>query len=79
MGEDNRRDRSGTGADGRGLTPREYEVAVLIGEGLSNREIAARLTVSRRTAETHVEHILGKLGFTSRSQVARWVTDHPPA
>ncbi|MFF0340687.1 ATP-binding protein [Kribbella sp. NPDC004875] len=79
MGEDDRRDRSGTGADGRGLTPREYEVAVLIGEGLSNREIGARLTVSRRTAETHVEHILGKLGFTSRSQVARWVADHPPA
>ncbi|MEV0792363.1 LuxR C-terminal-related transcriptional regulator [Kribbella sp. NPDC050459] len=36
------------------------------------------MTVSRRTAETHVEHILGKLGFTSRSQVAHWVADHPP-
>ena len=65
------------GTAGR-LTRREHEIAGLIGEGLSNREIAARLVISQRTAETHVEHILSKLGFTSRAQVARWVADHPP-
>jgi DNA-binding CsgD family transcriptional regulator len=54
------------------LTPREREVAGLLGEGLSNRAIAARLFVSDRTAETHVQHILNKLGFTSRAQVAAW-------
>ncbi|NUR94398.1 MAG: ATPase [Kribbellaceae bacterium] len=70
LGEDDVPDRSAEAGTERRLTPREYEVAALIGEGLSNREIATRLTVSRRTAETHVEHILGKLGFTSRSQVA---------
>jgi DNA-binding NarL/FixJ family response regulator len=64
-----------TGLSGR-LTPREHEIAGLIGEGLSNREIAARLVISQRTAETHVERILGKLAFTSRLQVARWVTGH---
>ncbi len=58
-----------------GLTRREYEIAELIGEGLSNKEIAARLVISQRTAETHVEHILSKLGFASRAQVASWVTE----
>ncbi|MFF0271052.1 ATP-binding protein [Kribbella sp. NPDC004536] len=76
LGEEVRDRRARARPVGR-LTPREHEVAVLIGDGLSNREIAARLTVSRRTAETHVEHILGKLGFSSRSQIARWVADHP--
>ena len=55
------------------LTPREREVADLIAQGLSNKEIAARLVVSRRTAETHVESILRKLSFASRTQVAAWV------
>ena len=56
-----------------GLTRREREVAALIAEGMSNKEIAARLVTSRRTAESHVENILRKLGFTSRTQVAAWV------
>jgi non-specific serine/threonine protein kinase len=56
-----------------GLTRREREVATLIAEGLSNREIAARLVVAQRTAEGHVENILSKLGFTSRAQVAGWL------
>jgi len=56
------------------LTPRERQVAGLIAEGLSNKEIAARLVISQRTAETHVENILTKLGFTSRVQVAAWVS-----
>ncbi|MEV0705698.1 LuxR C-terminal-related transcriptional regulator [Saccharopolyspora sp. NPDC050389] len=58
------------------LTKREREVASLIASGKSNKEIAANLVIARRTAETHVEHILVKLGFTSRMQIATWVTDH---
>jgi predicted ATPase/DNA-binding CsgD family transcriptional regulator len=52
------------------LTARERQVAALIAEGLTNREIAARLVVSKRTVDAHVEHILSKLGFSSRLQVA---------
>lgn len=55
-----------------GLSAREAEVARLIAEGLTNRQIAARLVISGRTAENHVAHILTKLGFTSRSQIAAW-------
>lgn len=54
------------------LTKRESEIAALIAEGMSNKQIAARLVISARTAETHVEHILTKLGFTARAQVAAW-------
>ena len=54
------------------LSPREDEVAKLVADGLTNRQIAARLVISDRTAETHVQHILTKLGFTSRSQIAAW-------
>jgi predicted ATPase/DNA-binding NarL/FixJ family response regulator len=56
-----------------GLTPREVQVAQLVAEGCSNKEIAARLVISQRTAEGHVEHILTKLGFTSRAQIAAWI------
>jgi len=77
LGEETERDgATKPGMAGR-LTRREHEIAGLIGEGLSNREIAARLVISQRTAETHVEHILSKLGFSSRAQVARWVAEHP--
>lgn len=55
------------------LSRRELQVAGLLTEGLSNREIAARLTIAPRTADSHVEHILAKLGFTSRAQVAVWL------
>jgi non-specific serine/threonine protein kinase len=61
------------GPAGSVLTRREYEVAGLVAKGLSNREIAASLVVSPRTVDGHVEHILAKLGFTSRAQVAAWV------
>jgi non-specific serine/threonine protein kinase len=57
------------------LTPREREVAALLAQGLSNKEIAARLVVAQRTAEGHVENILSKLGLTSRAQVAAWMAD----
>ncbi len=56
------------------LTKRETEVAALVAEGLSNREIAERLVVSVRTAQGHVENILRKLGFTSRTMIAAWAT-----
>ena len=58
-----------------GLSPREEEVASLVACGLSNREIAASLVISARTAETHVQHIMDKLGFTSRAQIGAWAGD----
>ncbi|MEB3371771.1 ATP-binding protein [Saccharopolyspora mangrovi] len=58
------------------LTRREREVAELVAVGVTNREIAARLVISRRTAEAHVENILTKLGFTSRTQIAAWMAEH---
>ncbi|MFV9456510.1 protein kinase domain-containing protein [Rhodococcus sp. NM-2] len=54
------------------LTNREREVAALVAEGLTNRQIATRLTISPRTAQGHVEHLLTKLGFNSRAQIAAW-------
>ena len=56
------------------LTRREREVAELVAEGLANQQIADRLVIARRTAEGHVERILGKLGFSNRSQIAAWVS-----
>ncbi len=58
-----------------GLTARESEVAVLIGLGRSNREIATMLVVGERTVETHVSNILAKLGGASRRQIAAWVIE----
>jgi DNA-binding NarL/FixJ family response regulator len=55
------------------LSPREWEVAVLIARGWSSRQIAAELVLSDRTVETHVNHILVKLALHSRSQIAAWV------
>jgi DNA-binding CsgD family transcriptional regulator/tetratricopeptide (TPR) repeat protein len=55
------------------LTPREREVATLIAEGLTNVELARRLYISKKTAAVHVSNILGKLGLSSRTQVAGWL------
>ena len=54
------------------LTARQREVAALVADGLTNREIAARLFITERSAESHVERIRARLGFRSRSQVAAW-------
>jgi predicted ATPase/DNA-binding CsgD family transcriptional regulator len=61
------------------LTNREVQIAALVARGLSNKEIAAQLVISQRTAEGHVEHILNKLGFASRAQIAAWVTERRAA
>ncbi|MFC3242005.1 LuxR C-terminal-related transcriptional regulator [Gordonia humi] len=53
-----------------GLSPREREVADLVAAGMTNREIAERLVLSTRTVEGHVEHLLGKLGLTRRTEVS---------
>ena len=58
------------------LTLREEEIAGLLAQGLSNKAIAKSLVIAQRTAETHVENVLVKLGLTSRSQVAAWVAEH---
>jgi DNA-binding NarL/FixJ family response regulator len=56
----------------RTLTPRELEVASLVAAGLTNRSIAGRLCLSVRTVDTHVDHILTKLGFSNRAQLVAW-------
>ena len=58
-----------------GLTRREREVALLVARGLTNRQIASELSVSRSTANNHVARILRKLELRSRAQIAAWVTE----
>jgi DNA-binding CsgD family transcriptional regulator len=55
------------------LSAREYEVAGLVAEGLTNREVAARLVLAPKTVSAHVEHILAKLGIGRRVEIAAWV------
>jgi DNA-binding NarL/FixJ family response regulator len=59
-----------------GLSDREVEVLRLVARGLSNREIAAALVVSRRTAEHHVQHIYTKVGVSSRAALALFAMEH---
>ena len=61
------------------LTTREREIARLMAAGLSNHEISERLVITEGTVEVHVKHILSKLGFRSRTQVAVWVAGHGPS
>ncbi|MGK5685127.1 ATP-binding protein [Actinoplanes sp. URMC 104] len=63
----------GTAPEWAPLTRREREVAELVAGGLTNQQIADRLVISRRTANTHLEHILTKLDFSARTQIAAWV------
>jgi predicted ATPase/DNA-binding CsgD family transcriptional regulator len=60
------------------LSRRETEVAQLVAEGLTNRQIAERLFLSERTAEYHVEQIRNKLGFHTRSEIATWLAGQRP-
>jgi DNA-binding NarL/FixJ family response regulator len=55
------------------LAKREGEVAQLVADGLSNKQIGARLFISERTVENHVRGIMNKLGFNSRAQIAAWM------
>jgi DNA-binding CsgD family transcriptional regulator len=57
------------------LTRRQLEIARLVADDLSNKQIAARLFLSERTVETHIANSLNKLGLTSRVQLGRWVAD----
>jgi DNA-binding NarL/FixJ family response regulator len=58
------------------LTEREREVLGLLGQGMANKEIGARLFITERTARTYVSNILGKLGLASRTQAALWAVEH---
>jgi DNA-binding NarL/FixJ family response regulator len=60
------------------LTAREWQIAALIARGLSNRGIAAELVISPATAARHVANIFGKLGVSSRAQVAAWIAERRP-
>jgi predicted ATPase/DNA-binding CsgD family transcriptional regulator len=55
------------------LTERERQIAALVADGLSNAQIGRTLVVSARTVETHVRHIMDKLGFSSRAHIAGWI------
>jgi DNA-binding NarL/FixJ family response regulator len=68
------RRRPGTGW--AALTPTEERVAAMVAEGRSNPDIASELLLSRRTVQTHVSHILTKLGFGSRIEIAREADRH---
>ncbi len=69
-------DSSGTTRQPQLLTRRQLEIARLVAEGFTNRQIAQRLFISERTAEGHVEQIRNKLGFNSRVQIGAWITEH---
>jgi predicted ATPase/DNA-binding NarL/FixJ family response regulator len=60
------------------LRPREADVARLVAEGLTNKQIGTRLFISERTVDSHVRSILNKLGFSSRSQIAAWMAAPGP-
>ncbi|MFQ5342058.1 MAG: response regulator [Anaerolineae bacterium] len=59
-----------------GLTPREREVLTLIGDGLTNKEIAERLVISLSTVQTHYAHIIEKLGLNNRAEVIKYAIRH---
>jgi DNA-binding CsgD family transcriptional regulator len=67
------RSRSGPHEPWHPLSSREYEVARLVAQGMTNAEIAEQLFVSPKTASAHIEHILAKLGVARRAEIAAWV------
>ncbi|MBO0744384.1 MAG: helix-turn-helix transcriptional regulator, partial [Candidatus Dormibacteraeota bacterium] len=72
LGEPARPAAAGSPAMDTGLGTRELEVALLVAEGLTNKEVGARLLISESTVASHVRGILNKLGFNSRAQIAGW-------
>jgi DNA-binding NarL/FixJ family response regulator len=62
------------------LTSREQDVAALVTQGLTNRQIASELSISEHTVATHIATVMKKLGFHSRAQITAWVTEQrmPP-
>jgi DNA-binding NarL/FixJ family response regulator len=69
------------GGGSAALTPREKEVAVLVSRGLTNRQVASELSISEHTVANHISKVLNKLGLSSRSQLAAWLTERlrPPS
>jgi DNA-binding NarL/FixJ family response regulator len=67
-------DHAGTGLLGK----RQAQVAHLVAEGLTNKQIGTRLFISERTVDSHVRNILNKLGFDSRAQIAGWIASSNP-
>jgi predicted ATPase/DNA-binding CsgD family transcriptional regulator len=65
-----------TAGQAEGMSRRELQVALLVAQGLADKEIAARLGISVRTAEHHVGQLRRKLGCSSRTQIATWVVEH---
>ena len=57
------------------LSQRELEIAALVARGMTNRQIAQHLVISRRTADRHVSNILTKLGLATRSQISAWTSE----
>jgi predicted ATPase/DNA-binding CsgD family transcriptional regulator len=72
-----RRGSTRAGASPGRLTRREQDVAILVARGMSNSKIASELVISARTVESHVQHIMDKLGFSSRAQIAAWSAARP--
>ena len=68
--------RSTTWEQGEPLSERELEVAVLVTRGFSNPQIAEELVITRKTVESHVHHVLTKLGLSNRVQIATWGLRH---
>ena len=73
LGEPERQEERRNGDEPAALGERQLEVARLVAEGLSNKQIATKLFLSQRTIDSHVRTILNKLGFNSRAQIAGWV------
>src|SRR5262249_3447751 len=65
----------GAGRTPGALSPREREVAMLVARGYTNQQIASDLVISEATVASHVVHILAKLAFSSRAQIAAWVVE----